>query len=225
MGCVGVIPTKGQKVMTVDFITFCCHKDCDKLYENLDKHIQSHNYNFNKTIVIHQRIPGGYYSIKEEEYPDILLRNGINPCNEEADDYTHGWSASHYWKHHCVNHLKGLELSDADYIVFSDADCFFMGKSWIPEAIDLLKKPKILVVSPGDGTGPRFTQTMSQQLFIIRRKDFMNIDLDLPFEGFKDGGPMQEYYFMLEGRIGRFMEKNDLQRYILEERYWHDQWH
>jgi len=229
--------------MTCDFAIYCCEKDKDKLQNNITAHINSHGYMFNEHILIYQRVEnpgnigvpgptGGYYEIKKEDYPDILLRNGINPYNEEADEYTHGWNGPHYWKHHCVNHLVALEASSADYIVLSDADCHIKSQpnSWVTKGIQILQSNKnVLIVSPSDGGGKqdRYTQNMSQQLFLCERDRLKNIDFDLPFEGFKEGGPMQEYYFMLEGRIGRYTEKNKLQRYILGEqyRYWHLQWH
>ena len=173
--------------MTIDYITFCCDKDVNKLHDNVVEHQLSHNFIFNKVHVIHQRTsslgfdylrkmyPDKYVSheIDAKEYPDILLDFQINPINDEADEYTHGWKAPHYWKHHCVNHLKGLQESNADYIVFSDADCFIKlqrpNYSWINEAIKLLRKPDCLVVSPGDGSGNEKTQIMSQQLLTCDR--------------------------------------------------------
>jgi hypothetical protein len=221
--------------MTVDFFSYCCHKDKDKLLPALDDHVKSHGYNFNSVNVVFQRteiVEGNYNShyIAESEYNKILSANGIDPDNAEADDYTHGWSAAHYWKHHCVNHLKALNESKADYIVLADADCYIKNQrhSWIDEGIKILRNDKsVLVVSPSDGTPKSHkTQNMSQQMFLCDRQRLLSIDFDLPFEGFKDGGPMQEYYFMLEGRIGRYMEKKNLFRFMLnsEFRYWHSQW-
>lgn len=222
--------------MIIDFATYCCHKDVDKLIKDFDEHLGSHNYNFNSVHVIYQRIPvKGFkmgiitHYIDESEYDDILRENGINPHNDEADEYTHGWTGAHYWKHHCVNQLTALKVSHADYIVLSDADCHMVNKTnWIEKGIDILRNnPDILVVSPSDGSDESKTQNMSQQLFLCERQRLALIDFDLPFEGFRDGGPMQEYYFMLEGRIGRYMEKNGLYRHILpiNYRYWHKQWH
>ena len=194
--------------MKVDFVTYCCHKDVDKLQADFNSHVSSHGYNFNKVHLVYQRIEPraiceNEYYIDEKDYPDILTRNGINPDNKQADDYTHGWGHSHYWRHHCVNHLVALEESDADYIVMSDADCHIESQpsSWIANAIDVLKRDSsVLIVSPSDGTKSHKTQTMSQQLFLCDRKRLQEIDFDTPFTGFRDGGPMQEYYFMLEGR-------------------------
>lgn len=223
--------------MTVDFATYCCEKDKHKLNKVFGDHVRSHQYNFDTIHLIYQRcVPVevnqgiGEYLIRRNQYDYILETNGINPDNKEADDYTHGWDAAHYWKHHCVNQLVALNQSTADYIVLADADCHikYQRSSWVEEGIKLLKRdPSILVVSPSDGTERAHkTQNMSQQVFLCERQRMLNIDFDLPFEGFREGGPMQEYYFMLEGRIGRYMEKNNLYRYMLSSdfRYWHAQW-
>jgi len=238
--------------MTVDFATYCCKKDVDKLRANFIDHVHSHNYNFDNVHLIYQRITPDkedwknyvwdvtvnhndyiiHHLIKERDYTKILRSYGIKSVNEEADKYTHGWNHSHYWRHHCVNHLVALRESKADYIVLCDADCHIKnqpaGESWVNKGIDILQKKKnILVVSPSDGSATQITQTMSQQIFICERERLAGIDFDLPFTGFKDGGPMAEYYFMLEGRIGRYMEANDLYRHILDARwrYWHLGWH
>jgi len=223
--------------MTVDFATYCCSKDQAKLYDKFLEHLGSHNYPFDKIHIIHQRVRPTHVFlncnslyIDYEDYDDILKSYNINPDNKEADDYTHGWNHSHYWKHHCVNHLDALYHSEADYIVLCDADCHMVNNktNWIKEGIEILKNDSnILVVSPNDGSKGGNTQNMSQQIFLCERARLAAIDFDLPFEGFKEGGPMQEYYFMLEGRIGRYMEKNNLFRYIMNKhfRYWHEQWH
>jgi len=223
--------------MTVDFATYCCFKDKDKLAPVFEDHVKSHGYAFDNVYLIYQRCTTIEKTndrklvwITAGGYKGILIRNGINPDNKEADDYTHGWDAPHYWKHHCVNQLAALNASTADYIVLADADCYIkeQPRSWVTEGIKILQtNPSILVVSPSDGTERAHqTQNMSQQVMLVERKRLLGIDFDLPFEGFKEGGPMQEYYFMLEGRIGRYMEKNNLYRYMLSSqfRYWHSQW-
>jgi len=242
--------------MTVDFATYCCEKDKDKLHANFLDHVQSHNYTFDQIHLIYQRVSlpdnglsskdsinnrlsfwgdlnVNSYQIKEKDYHSILKDGGIKSKNKEADKYTHGWNGPHYWKHHCVNHLTAMRESTADYLVFSDADCHIksqpVGVSWVEKAILALKRdPSILLVSPSDGGGrERKTQNMSQQIFLADRKRLKAIDFDLPFTGFRDGGPFAEYYFMLEGRIGRYMEKHELFRLILDDRYryWHKGWH
>lgn len=221
--------------MTVDFATYCCAKDKDKLAPVFQEHVDSHGYDFDKVFLIHQRLylegQPEYIEcrfIHENNYDDILKNNGINPDNKEADDYTHGWDAPHYWKHHCVNQLVALNKSKADYIVLADADCHMItNTNWIEKGIKLLKaNNKYLVISPSDGTKMAHeTLIMSQQLFLCERQRMLDIDFDLPFTGFKDGGPFAEFYFMLEGRISRYMEKHGLTRYMLssEHRYWHKQ--
>lgn len=224
--------------MTVDFASYCCAKDRDKLEQVFNKHVESHGYDFDNVFLIYQRCEPNI-RVKEEvnilriggkDYDHILSSNGINPDNQEADDYTHGWGAAHYWKHHCVNHLTAINESEADYIVLADADCYIKEQtsSWVNEGIKILQNDKnVLVVSPSDGTPKAYkTQNMSQQVMLVERKRFLDINFDLPFEGFREGGPMQEYYFMLEGRVGRYLEKNGLYRYMLssKHRYWHSQW-
>jgi len=222
--------------MKVDLASFCCSKDRDKLEPVFNNHVDSHGYNFDNVHLVYQRCnpkekpPVNIIQISEYDYDEILIENGINPFNDQADELTHGWDAAHYWRHHCVNHLAALNTSTADYIVLADADCYIKDQrsSWVNEGIKILQNNKyVLVVSPSDGTpGSHQTQNMSQQVMLVERKRLLDIDFDLPFEGFKEGGPMQEYYFMLEGRIGRYMEKHNLWRYMLSShfRYWHSQW-
>ncbi len=222
--------------MTVDFATYCCEKDIDKLGPVFNRHVKSHGYDFDLINIIFQRTPMGVinnpvkgYYISDVNYDQILRDNGINPDNKEADDYTHGWDAAHYWKHHCVNQLVALNKSTADYIVLADADCYMVtNTNWVEKGIQLLKdNRKYLVISPSDGTRVAHeTNIMSQQLFLCERQRMLDIDFDLPFTGFKEGGPFAEFYFLLEGRISRYMEKHGLTRFMLsdEHRYWHDQW-
>ena len=82
------------------------------------------------------------------------------------------------------------------------------------------------MVSPSDGGAERQTLIMSQQLFVCDRKRLQSINFDLPFTGFKDGGPFAEFYFMLEGKIARYMEQNGLYRFVMDPRYryWHAQY-
>ena len=143
--------------MTVDFATYCCEKDVTKLHAAYYNHRASHNYDFDESHLIYQRtddkgvqMPGKKYKISDSDYDNILSKNGINPNNPEADEYTHGWGAPHYWKHHCVNHLTALELSDADFIVLADADCHMLEPTdWVTKGIQLLKdNPEYLVIHP-----------------------------------------------------------------------------
>lgn len=219
--------------MTVDFAIYCYEGDKERLFDEFQRIYLSHGYDFNKIHIIHQRtkpLEGwgksvNLVEIKEEEYDDILRRYNINPDDQEAEHYTHGWSSAHYYKHHLVNHLTALEQSIADYIVLSDSDCWMTSNNgWVNKAIEFLKSDRsILVVSPNDGSKDNKIQRMSQQLFLCERERLKNIDWSIPFEGFPPNGPMPEYWWMCEGRIGKYMEKNNLYRKILESdnRYWH----
>jgi hypothetical protein len=77
--------------------------------------------------------------------------------------------------------------------------------------------------------GVRLTQNVSQQMFLCNRAKLVGIDFDVPWnwEFTAPGGPMQEYYYMLEGRMWRYMHHNNMWRAILPKkwRYWHDAWH
>lgn len=243
----------------VDYITFCHHRDYEKLHSPgvLLDHINSHNYEFNKKVVIHQRLRGYDYEpfnidveiIESEDYPNILSEFNIPEEDTQADEFTHGPSAPHYWKWHVINHLIGLKVSQSDYIVFSDGDCKMVQQasefSWIQVGINLLKNNQdYLIISPSDGGNMeekgfdtaigriRLTQNVSQQLFLCRGSNqenpFKDIDFNVSWnwETLAPGGPMQEYYYMLEGRIWRYMHKNNFWRAILPAsfRYWHLQW-
>ena len=241
--------------MTVDFITFCCPKDIHKLHEPgyLADMVGSHQFVFDNVMVVHQRCRGIEYipfepfgiplwTLESESYPDILAEFGLPEHDEKAEHYTHGPTAAHYWKHHVTNHLTGLKESTADYIAFSDCDCTIKesdpDRSWIEEGVYLLQRhPEILIVSPGDGGqmaerrigDTRLTQNVSQQTFLCHRHTLRHINFNLPWdwEYLAPGAPMQEYYYMLEGRIWRHLHKHNLWRAILPDkwRYWHWQWH
>lgn len=236
---------------SVDLITFCCHKDIHKLHAPgaLESMANSHQFAFDDVIVVHQRCRGIEYQpfdypcriVESEDYPDILGQFGLPEVDEKADYYTHGPNAPHYWKWHNINHLIGLTISQADYIVFSDCDCWIVNaaieRSWIEEGIDILKRyNEVLLVSPSDGghmaerriPEARLTQNNSQQLFLCDRARLKSINWALPWdwEYLAPGGPFQEYYYLAEGRIWRYMHQNGLYRAILPDkwRYWHHQW-
>jgi hypothetical protein len=223
---------------SVSLVTFCHPPHLPKLHSPgvLDEMVESHRfYPFKDVIVVHQRCgdlpfaPVDARVLASEHYPDILESFGINPDNPDAERLTHGPGAPHYWKWHCINHLIGAIEAIGDYIVFSDCDCLITQSgewSWIDEAFDqLARNPHAWMVSPSDGGGARMTQNVSQQLFMVERERFLTTDFDLPWNGKFDapGGPMQEYYFMLEGRIGRYLTENGLYRIVLPDtwRYWH----
>lgn len=223
---------------TVAFVTMCHPPHLPKLHKPgvLDGMIASHHYLFDEVVVVHQRCRGLEYAplpkyagiVESEDFPDILTAYGIDENDPVAEKYTHGPTAAHYWKWHCINHLIGGVVTSSDYIVFSDCDCLMIAnstsRSWVVEGIDRLKaNSNILVISPNDGGQERYTRRMSQQCFLIERNRFFGIDFTLPFTGFEPGGPMAEYYFMLEGKIDRFMVANNTTRLILPQRwrYWH----
>lgn len=222
---------------TVTFSTHCYEKDRDKLYSNLDKIIESHKYEFDEVQVMHQRCTppdllgmataDKFKSIIIYDYDRLLKKFNIPTEDPRADEITHGPNSAHYWKHHVVNHLAGLENATSDYIVFSDSDCIMIRNepySWIDEGIKQLENnPEIFVVSPSDGN-PCMTWVMSQQLFLIRRQDFLDMDFNCWDGKFIEGGPFQEFYALLEGRISMYMRKHGLYRLVLPDnyRYYHD---
>lgn len=198
--------------MNIDFITFCYAGDYHRLYAPgwLPKIIQSHEFHFDNVRIVHQRCKGIdlpeppsldeintdlLHIIRSEDHPAILAEFGIPEQDDLADHYTHGPTGPHYWKNHVTNHLTGLKVSDADYIVFSDSDCLIRsrepGYNWIREGMRLLQAyPEILIVSPSDGgfmaeamtkEGYRLTQNTSQQLFLCERERFANIDFAVPW--------------------------------------------
>lgn len=245
--------------MSVDFITFCHPpKYAEKLHRPgvLRGMIESHEHEFDSVVVVHQRCKAEDYQpfdlvcktvdLPASEFDDLLMRREVNPDNQHADKLSHGLGGAHYWKYHLVNHLRGLEVSSSDFIVFADCDTFIKSqppdRTWIEEGVYLLNAyPHILIVGPGDGgeTGAgmgeggwlpnrvRLTQNVSQQLFICRGSQFRNeVDFDVEWDGNFNapGGPFPEYYNMAEGRLWRYMRKMGLWRAVLPDRYryWHD---
>lgn len=215
--------------------------------------VASHQYPFDDVVAVHQKCRAQDYTLFDracrtvdlprEKFDPLLLRFGVDPTNARAEKLTHGEGAAHWHKAHTVNHLCGLENTDADYIVFSDCDCRIRRQpsSWVVEGIRILQnKPEVLIVSPGDGAqnggpgeggqwpdGTRLTRNVSQQLFLCRGDEFRRtVDFDVPWNGKFDapGGPLQEWYFMLEGRMGRYMGTSGQWRAILPDawRYWHN---
>jgi hypothetical protein len=243
--------------MNIDFITFCHPGDYHRLYANtwLIDMIASHEIYFDTVRIVHQRcagldIPkppiicdlncGALNIIPSETHPNILTEFGYPEEDPIASRWTHGPTGPHFYVYHNINHLIGLKVSDADYIVFSDSDCTIKshdpGQNWIRKGIDILQRyPEILIVSPGDGAtmaealtaeGYRLTQNVSQQLFLCSRQRLKNVDFNIPWnwEFLAPGGPFQEFYYLLEGRIWRYMHKHGLWRCVLPDhvaRYWH----
>lgn len=240
---------------TVTLATHCHSRDLPRLHTPgvLEGLIESHQYQFDEILVIHQRCADMTYQypfgiknlnvidIQEEDYPIILNKFGIPHKDQVLSELTHGWSWQWYYEHHCVNHCAEILAAKTDYIVFCDADCRIKNQpdSWIIKGIELLEAYNhtngIFVVAPSDGgheayftldDGTRLTQTMSQQLFMGRVKQLKEMDFtNLQWDGKFDApyGPMQEFYGMMEGWIWRYMRANRLHRAILPEQWRY--WH
>lgn len=224
---------------TVAYATFCCAKDRARVLDKVWEHEASHRFAFDESFLIYQRVDasGAICSasilgiqIDAKDYPTILGAFGIKYPDPVLDELTHGWDAAHYWAHHCVNHLETLLCATADYIVFSDGDCFIKEsppESWVTEGIKILEENKsVFVVCPNDGGDARLESIMSQQMFLVSRKRFAEMEF-IPWDGtFIPGGPFQEYYGLMEGWIGRYMAKNGFYRAVLPPkwRYWHNAW-
>lgn len=215
---------------------------------------ESHGFAFDETIVVHNQCRAEDYpafdhpcravDLPRLAFDGLLARWGVNPQNPQAEQITHGEGAAHWWKVHVVNHLCGLENTTADFICFADCDTRMVSQpsSWIDRGISLLgSRPDVLIVSPGDGgqqggmgeggrilDGVRLTRNVSQQLFLCRGDEFRKrVDFDVPWNGQFDapGGPFGEWYFLLEGRLGRYMQERSGQwRAILPDawRYYHN---
>jgi len=240
---------------TVTLATHCHARDLPRLHAPgvLEELISCHGFPFDEILVIHQRCgeattafrpyPSGVvvFSIEDENYPDILGSFGIPHKDPTGIELTHGWDAPHYYEHHCVNHCKEIIAAQSDYIVFTDADCCIVAQpdSWITKGIEMLEKyPEAFIVAPSDGghefnfmaDGCRFTQTVSQQIFMGRTKQLKVLDFtDLQWDGKFDApyGPFQEFYMLFEGWMFRHMRANGLYRAVLPEayRYWHLAYH
>lgn len=244
---------------TVAFITFCHPpKYVEKLHRPgvLRAMVASHKHLFDDVVVIHNQCrvqdyqpfdaPCRSFDLPREEFDDLLRRFGVNPMDAHCEEITHGEGAAHWWKVHVVNHLRGAEVIQADYIVFADCDTHMKAQpdhevDWITHGISILEEnPQILIVSPGDGgeaggmgeggrmdNGARLTQNVSQQLFLCRGEQFRyEINFDVPWDQERNapGGPFQEFYCLLEGRLWRYMRETGTWRAILPDRwrYWHD---
>jgi hypothetical protein len=241
-----------------DFVTFCHWRDWERLAApgELRRRVESHKYPFGEVIVVKQRLrdvpgadkatfPDATIVVESEDYPTILKDYRLPSEDAQADEMTHGPTGPHYWKWHCINHLIGLKVATAPYVVFSDSDCRIQsslpGRSWVEVGMQVLTRHReVLIVCPSDGGQTaearikvgnvplRLTQNVSQQLFMCERERLRRIDFNVPWNWEKTapGAPFQEYYYMLEGRIWRYMDRNGLYRAILPDawRYWHDQW-
>jgi hypothetical protein len=215
--------------------------------------VRSHGWDFNDVLVVHNQCraadyPAFDYACRTADLPrgafdPLLARYGVEPDNPVAEEMTHGEGAAHWWKVHVVNHLFGLERTDSDHVVFADCDTWIKGQpsSWVGVGLAILaNRPDVLIVSPGDGAqhggpgeggqwpdGTRLTRNVSQQLFLCRADEFRGeVDFDVPWNGRFDapGGPFAEYYWLLEGRLNRYMGQSGQWRAVLPDawRYWHD---
>lgn len=225
---------------TVDFITFVYTGDTHRLYApgQFRRQVLSNEYKFNNLIVVHQKTqPGNYPPLEDLGMPIIKpLIVGDNHINKilksynidlTRKQYESNTDSHHAWKNHVVNHLCGASVSDAEYIVFVDNDCLMKYPiNWIDRGIYILETNRdVFIVSPNDGEPERKTQRMSQQMFLVRREDFINADFNQPgFDGdVTKMDTMPEYAGMLEGRMHFHCVDKNLYRYVLNEkyRYWH----
>ena len=232
---------------SVGYSSFCCPKDMERATDKFLAHMDSHRHEFDEELFVFQRCsPSDEQAAKvkngkccfgfihdDKHYEKILNEYGIKTPDPLLDSLTHGNRGhNHYWQHHCVNHLFAARNLTSDYIVFADADCYIKdhpdGPSWVSEAINLLEAdPTIFVVSPSDGGPERKDTMMSQQMFLIKRESFLNMEF-IPWDGkFIEKGPFPEFYGLLEGWIWRHMHKRGLYRKLMspEYRWWHLEWH
>jgi hypothetical protein len=225
---------------TVAYASYCCAKDRARAEANYIHHMESHGFPFNEVFQVFQRCEAfpldprfKGIEIREQDYPLIMASIGVPFPDPIMDELTHGWSAPHYYAHHIVNLVKSAQVATSDYIVLADGDCFVKdqpdGVSWVAEGIRILESdPSVFVVSPSDGRphGEK-DRMMSQQMILVNRKRFAEMEF-IPWDGkFIDGGPFQEFYALAEGFIYRYMVKNNLYRYLLppQWRWWHKEWH
>jgi len=224
---------------SVDFATFCHAGDAHRLHApgQLKKQVESNGFDFDEVIVIHQNCNPQF------NFPDcnhlLLTSYQINSIDEILrlfninldGQYTSTTDKAHRWKVHVVNHLAAIQRSSADCIVFADNDCWMVeqseNKSWVERGIQILDAyPEIFIVSPNDGEPERYTSRFSQQMFLARVEEFRFADFNQPeWDGNVNipGGPMPEYWGMLEGRMELFCRMTGQYRYVLgpEYRYWH----
>jgi hypothetical protein len=222
----------------VDFATFCYVGDSHRLHQpgQLKRQVESNSYSFNQAIIIYQRASFAMLDkldchVQSYKIIDIDLVLATNGIDLSKPQYTSTTDKAHTWKNHVVNHLAALNVSRADYIVFADNDCWMVnqpqGKSWIERGIQMLENdPDCFIVSPNDGEPERRTLRMSQQMFLVNRIKFKYADLNQPeWDGNVNipGGPMPEYWAMLEGRMELHCRAVGMHRHVLgpEYRYWH----
>jgi len=225
--------------ITVSFATFCYSGDAHRLHKlgQLKKQVLSNNFSFNEVIVIHQKCNPQDYENPNFEDCSFNIKNYIigdlddilNSFDIDLEgQYKSDTDNHHWWKPHVVNHLAAITKTYADYIVFADNDCWMIqNDNWIEHAIGMFQKhPSVFIISPNDGEPERFTRRFSQQMFMVKSEDFRNADFNQPdWDGNVNipGGPMPEYFSMLEGRMQIYADSIDKLRYVCPSRmrYWH----
>lgn len=222
--------------MKVDFATFCYWGDARRLHHpgQLYNQIISNVYDFDNIFVVYQNChPNDYNAFNVKTVPliiediDSILKNfGVNI---DKPQYVSGTDNHHTWKQHVVNHVRAIQESQADYIVFADNDCWIIQqpRSWVTVGIAMLESnPDLFIVSPNDGEPERITSRFSQQMFLVSVDKFKQMDFNQPgWDGnaHVEGGPIPEYWGMLEGRMDLYCKYIHKFRYVLspEYRYWH----
>lgn len=216
---------------TVDFATFCHAGDAHRLHApgQLRKQVESNGYYFNQIIVVHQLCNPADYApfdletktVVIDDIDAVLRRFGVDL---DRPQYVSPTDKAHRWKVHVVNHLAAVEASQADYIVFADADCWIVRQpdSWVKKAIDYMETHhRCFIVSPNDGESERTTQVMSQQMFLAVTDEFKRMDFNQPgWDGdVTKHSEMPEYHGMLEGRIHHYCKYYYRYRYVLPPAY------
>lgn len=234
----------------VDFATFCHKGDIHRLHKpgQLELQVKSNGYKFNKVFIVYQgfstsnRPLSPFYDewvdesqihliwVDKDVIDNLLTDYGIDIYKSQ---YSSEIDKAHVWKYHVVNHLTAAyyseQLSKSDYIVFADSDCWIVRQSdsWVKKGVEILSQnPDVFIVSPNDGEPERKTQTISQQMFLVKTKEFRSANFNQPgWDGnpHVSGGPLPEYWAMLEGRIALYCKYTNRYRYVLgsEYRYWH----
>lgn len=222
--------------MIVDFATFCHAGDAHRLHApgQLRRQVESNGYQFNQIIVVHQLCNPSSYTPFDIDTKTVVI-DDLDAVLRWFDifidkpQYVSPTDRAHTWKNHVANHLAAVEVSQSDYIVFADADCWIVSQpdSWVKKAIDYLDtNPFCFIVSPNDGEPARATSRMSQQMFIARTNEFRHADFNQPgWDGnpHVPGGPLPEYFSMIEGRMELYCRMTGQHRYVLPPayRYWH----
>jgi hypothetical protein len=229
----------------VDFATFCHAGDAHRLHApgQLRKQVESNGYQFNNVCIVYQGInfqDYNYQALRDECGFNISV-SSVNDIDWELTgggidvyelQFASNTDKAHSWKYHVVNHIHAInKLVNTDYIVFADNDCWMVRQpehiSWVERGIEILQSmPEIFIVSPNDGEPERKTDRMSQQMFLAHVGDFRSADFNQPnWDGNVNipGGPMPEYWAMLEGRMELHCRVTGQYRYVLglEYRYWH----